>query len=85
MSLGLNIQSLLFTRALGQAGNAQGMLTLKPQFATRDWGYRALGGAAFLIASGAVFAHLALLGGGLILASGGYGYVRKSRKLRPQP
>jgi len=85
MSLGLNIQALLSARGLGQAGNADGRLILAPHFAMRDWGYRALGAAAFLFTSGVVFAHLALLGGALILASGGYGYVRRSRKLPPQP
>ena len=85
MALGLNIHSLLYAKALTQDPGVQGKLTLSPSFVMRDWGHRALGAATFLLATGVVFANLALLGGALFLTSGGYGYIRKSRKLRTQP
>jgi hypothetical protein len=84
-ALGLNVHSLLYAKALTQDSGVDGKLRLSPPFVMRNWGYRAIGAATFLLASGAIFANLAFLGGALFVMSGGYGYIRKSRTLRTQP
>lgn len=84
VGLGLNLYSLLFARRLSRDAGVDGSVGLSAKFVVADIGYRSLGGALIVLISGLVFAQLALLGGALFLGSSGFGYVRKSRRIRGQ-
>jgi hypothetical protein len=85
MAFGLNLHSLAFAQRLHNQGDVTGKVTLSAAFVFGDMGRKALGCAAALLVTGLVLAQLALLGGALILASTGVGYVRRSRQRRAQP
>lgn len=85
MAFGLNLHSLAFARRLHHEGSATGKVTLSAAFVLDDLGRKALGVAVALLVTGLVLAQLSVLGGALILAATGVGYVRRSRQQRAQP
>jgi len=81
-TLSLNVQALLSARSMADPDAAIGTLTLSNAFAFRQAAYRAGGGAIACILMGMAIAHLALLGGGLLLAATARGYLRRARNAR---
>jgi hypothetical protein len=84
-TLGLNTQGLLSARAMAQPNVAKGTLTFSTALAFRHMAQRLCGVALASCIIGLALAHLAPLGGALILAASAGGYVRRARKAGPQP
>ena len=84
MLFGLNLHSLAFARRLCSDDAVSGKVTLPAAFVLADVARKALGASVVFLITGLLFAQLARLGGALILASTGFGYVRKARRQRAQ-
>jgi len=82
MLFGLNLHSLSFARRLCNDDAVRGKVTLPAAFVLADIARKALDAAVVFLVTGLVFAQFALLGGALILASTGLGYIRKARRER---
>lgn len=80
----MKLHSLAFARRLCSDDGVSGKVTLPAAFVLADIARKAPGAAAAFLVTGLVFAQLPLLGGALILASTGLGYVRKARRQRAQ-
>jgi hypothetical protein len=78
-TLGLNIQSLLSVAAMARAAAASGQLTLSTAFSFRQMAQRMLGAAIICLLLALTLAHLAPLGGVLLLGSTAAGYFRRAR------
>jgi hypothetical protein len=83
VSFAFNLQSLLFISALSKAGAAEGTLTFTARLATRDKAFQMFTGAAICFCIGLLIAHLSLLGGAVLLASSGFGYLRRANAPAP--
>jgi hypothetical protein len=77
--LGMNLQSLLTSRAAKRSGAATGSLNLSDSYAIRQLTHRLGTGATVCAILGAVLAHLSLWGGALFLGSTALGYRRRIR------
>jgi hypothetical protein len=83
--LSLNFQSLLSARAMAQPNAATGAVTYSTALSLRQGACR-LGGAALgCLIIGLALAHLALMGGALILSAAALGYLRRARNARAKP
>jgi hypothetical protein len=83
-AIALNIQALLSARTLGLPNAAKGALTLTTASAFRQMASRAAGIAIGCCLLGFALAHLALLGGALVLALTAIGYLRRARRANAQ-
>jgi len=84
-AIALNIQALLSSRTLGSPNAAKGALTLSTASACRQMASRAGGVAIGCCLMGLALAHLALLGGALVIALTTIGYLRRARRASAQP
>ena len=82
-SIGLNLRSALFLRAITEPSAASGTINLSARLALRDSSFQLFGVAALVLALGVLLAQLALLGGALFTAATGLGYLRRANALRP--
>jgi hypothetical protein len=82
-SIGSNLRSALFLRALMESGAASGSVSFSARLALRDSSFQLFGVAALVLALGILLAQLALLGGALFIAASGVGYLRRANALRP--
>jgi len=76
-TLGLNLQALLSAQAMMLPGAAEGSLQLSTASAFRQLVHRLTGSAFVCAMLGVLLAHLALLGGALLLGSTALGYRRR--------
>lgn len=83
--LGLNVQGLLSARAMARPNAVNGALTFPTASAFRHMAHRAGGSALACLLLGLGLAHLALLGGALLLASAAAGYLRKAQNIPTRP
>jgi hypothetical protein len=84
-AIALNVQALSSARILGSPNAAKGALTLSTASALRQMASRAGGVAIGCCLMGVALAHLALLGGALVLALTAIGYLRRARRASVQP
>lgn len=77
--LALNVQGLLTARAMADRSTATGALTFSVPLAFRHMAHRLTGGAIACLVAGLALAHLALLGGALLLGSAAAGCQRRAR------
>jgi hypothetical protein len=83
VSLGFNLRSVLFLRAIAEPGAANGAVSISPSLAVRDFAFQLFGAATFCLCLGILLAHLALLGGALFIAATGVGHLRRASALHP--
>ena len=79
-AIGANLQSVLSARAMLRPGEVSGALTFSTACSYRQLASRAACGAVVCVCIGLLVAHLALLGGALILGSTSMGYLRRARQ-----
>jgi hypothetical protein len=78
-TLGLNVQAAWSARAWVRPGAAHGAVTLSTSLGFRQLASRLGGYAVTCLILGLALAHLALLGGALILGSTALGYLRRAK------
>jgi hypothetical protein len=78
-TLSVNAQALLTARAMARPDAAKGFLTFTTPLALRQAAHRFAGAALTCLVIGFALAHLALLGGTLLLSSAALGYLRRAR------
>jgi len=76
--LGLNVQAWLSTRAMARPDAVDGSLTLSTRYALRQLASRLFGASLVCLLLGLLLAQLALLGGGVLCAAAGSGYLRRA-------
>jgi hypothetical protein len=81
-TLGLNIQSFLSAAGMARGNAATGQLTLSTAFSFRQMAQRMLGAAIICLLLALTLAHLAPMGGVLLLGSTAAGYFRRARRAR---
>ena len=81
-TLGLNLQALLWGRALARDGRARGSLTMSTEALYMQMAQRMFGAAVTSAALGVLLAHAAPLGGALLLGSTAGGFLRRARQER---
>jgi len=80
VTVGLNIHSVAFSRALGIPGNAEGSLKLSPAFVLRTKSGQLAGAGVACLGIAALVPHLALAGGSFFLWASAYGFHRRANK-----
>jgi hypothetical protein len=83
-TVGLNTQGLLSARAMAQPNAGKGTVIFSTPLAFRHGAQRLCGVALACCIIGLALAHLALLGGALILGATAQGYLRRARKAERQ-
>jgi hypothetical protein len=79
-ALSLNVQSVFFARSISEPGAATGAVTLSTPLALKQVSQRLSASALACLLLGLALAHLALLGGALLLASHAAGYSRRAQR-----
>jgi hypothetical protein len=76
----LNVQSVFFARSMSDPGAGTGALALSTPLALKQVSQRLGGSALACLLLGLALAHLALLGGALLLSSTAVGYSRRAQR-----
>jgi hypothetical protein len=77
--LGLNVHSLLSITAMARANAVEGQLKLSVAFSFRQVAQRLIGAAVTCVLLALLLAHLALLGGAVLLGATAAGHLRRAR------
>jgi hypothetical protein len=79
-ALSLNVQSVFLARSMADPGAGKGAVILSTPLALRQVSQRLGGSALSCLLAGLALAHLALLGGALLLASHAAAYSRRAQR-----
>jgi len=80
-----SLQSYLYLRAITRQGGVTGSVTISAALAFRERAFYFFGMAFFCLVGGLLLAHLALLGGGILMVSNGLGFLRRAWQAKAAP